>query len=103
MVASGCSYVSVWETEGAVRCAKNKIMSMSACASMHEGSVCCTVRQSECRFHRLSAWMCMRVCAHVHPYDGGRWGGGLRELGLSMRDQHRSDWEDPVLLSRPHM
>lgn len=75
MVASGCSYFSVWETEGAVRCAKNKIMSMSVCASMHEGSMCCTVCQSECAF-AVCRRGCACVCAHVCPYDGGRWGVG---------------------------
>lgn len=55
---------------------------------------CVLYCMSDCTF---SVCLCGCVCAHACMMEG------VDELGLSILDQHHSDWEDPVLLSWPHM
>lgn len=47
----------------------------------------------------LSPSVCVDVCMRMYACMME----GVEELGLSILDQHQSDWEDPVLLSWPHM
>lgn len=75
------------------KCGKNTIMCMRVfvCAGMRERSVSCTVCLTT-----LSLSVCMHACVRAHARLYG--GGGVEEPGLSVLDQHHSDWEDPVLL-----
>lgn len=94
MFGSGCSHFPIWNIEGVFICVKNMIMCMFVCACMHERSVCRAV----C-LNALSVSVCMDVCVRMYACVME----GVEELGLSILDQHHSDWEDPVLPSWPHM
>ncbi len=95
MFGSGCSCFSTWKNESAFICLKkHDYVHVCVCASMHERSVCCTVCLTA-----LLVSVCVDVCVRMHACVME----GVEELGLSILDQHHSDWEDPVLLSWPHM
>lgn len=87
---------TTWKNESESICVKHMIMCMCVrvCASMHERSVCFTVCLTA-----LSVSVCADVCVRMYACMME----GVEELGLGILDQHHSDWEDPVLLSWPHM
>ena len=104
MFGYDCSHFFMWKNESVFMCVNNMIVCVRVCASKHERSgysTVCLPALSEsvcvdvcvCVCERESVCVCMYACMME----------GVEELGLSILDQHHSDWEDPVLLSWPHM
>lgn len=129
MVASARAFCSsVWEHEGALRCAKNqkkinkktnnnnKMMCTYACASMREASKaranalspsaavdeCVWLASKRVRALRVplrrSGWRVVVVAVGREGWSAARAGIKACEINIAA-----TDWEDPVLLLRPHM
>lgn len=88
------------------------------------GHICCTQKNKVCSYVRINinyvfvsaamqkrsvlSTVCLTalslsVCVEVYVRMFPCVMEGEEELGLGRLDQHHSDWEDPVLLSWPHM
>lgn len=87
-VGPGCSHVSIWTTENALICVRIEILRVCVCR--HAWEKCVLYCMSESDFS-VCQWRCVRVCVRACACMME----GVEELGLSMRDQHHSDWEDP--------
>lgn len=95
-----CGYgFSAWKNECIHMCEKHDYV--HACVWLwvcrHAWAKCVLY----CSVTALLVSVCADVCVRMYAcmMEGGR----MEELGLSILDQHHSDWEDPVLLSWPHM